>query len=86
MTGNVQPTMAQGKSYDLVIYGGTFSRSCGSHTGPKNGQISRSGRAFLIRLGGLTNRRGSGQTDIGNKQAIGGIARGIFYQNIRKHL
>lgn len=35
------------------------------------------------RLGGLTTG-GLGQTDIGNKQAIGGIAR-EFYRNIRQH-
>jgi hypothetical protein len=35
------------------------------------------------RLGGLTTG-GLGQTDIGNKQAVGGISR-EFYQNIRKY-
>jgi hypothetical protein len=35
------------------------------------------------RLGGLTTG-GLGATDIGNKQAIGGISR-EFYQNIKKY-
>src|SRR5665647_315329 len=35
------------------------------------------------RIGGLTTG-GLGQTDIGNKQAIGGIAR-EFYQNVKKY-
>jgi ribulose 1,5-bisphosphate synthetase/thiazole synthase len=68
--------------YDIVIYGGT---SAGISSAI---QASRLGRSVLIieptgRLGGLTTG-GLGQTDIGNKQAIGGIAR-EFYTNIRKY-
>jgi hypothetical protein len=68
--------------YDIVIYGGT---SAGISSAI---QASRLGRSVLIieptgRLGGLTTG-GLGQTDIGNKQAIGGIAR-EFYSNIMKY-
>jgi ribulose 1,5-bisphosphate synthetase/thiazole synthase len=69
-------------NYDIVVYGGT---SAGISSAI---QASRMGRKVLIiepsnRLGGLTTG-GLGQTDIGNKQAIGGIAR-EFYANIRKY-
>ncbi|WP_439481373.1 FAD-dependent oxidoreductase [Cyclobacterium plantarum] len=82
MTGNVRPTMAQTESYDLVIYGGTSAGVAAAI------QASRMDKSVVLiepssRLGGLTTG-GLGQTDIGNKQAIGGIAR-EFYQNIRKH-
>ncbi len=82
MTGLVQPTMAQGESYDLVIYGGTSAGVAAAI------QASRMDKSVVLiepsqRLGGLTTG-GLGQTDIGNKQAIGGISR-EFYQNIRKH-
>lgn len=51
-------------------------------------QSSRLGKTVILieptsRLGGLTTG-GLGQTDIGNKQAIGGISR-EFYQNIKKY-
>lgn len=51
-------------------------------------QASRLRKKVLLiepgqRIGGLTTG-GLGQTDIGNKQAIGGISR-EFYQNIRKY-
>jgi hypothetical protein len=66
----------------VVIYGGTSAGiSCAIQT-------ARLGRSVLLiepthRLGGLTTG-GLGQTDIGNKQVIGGIAR-EFYRNIKKH-
>ncbi len=68
--------------YDVVIYGGTSSGVAAAI------QASRSGHSVVVieptsRIGGLTTG-GLGQTDIGNKQAIGGIAR-EFYQNIRKY-
>lgn len=68
--------------YDIVVYGGT---SAGIAAGI---QASRMGRSVVLiepgsRLGGLTTG-GLGQTDIGNKQAIGGIAR-EFYRNIRRY-
>jgi hypothetical protein len=70
------------ENYDIVIYGGT---SAGISSAI---QASRLGRKVIIiepanRLGGLTTG-GLGQTDIGNKQAIGGIAR-EFYANIMKY-
>jgi hypothetical protein len=72
----------QTSAYDIVIYDGT---SAGVAAGI---QSSRMGRSVVIiepssRLGGLTTG-GLGATDIGNKQAIGGISR-EFYQNIKRH-
>jgi len=73
---------ADDKVYDLVIYGGTSSGVAAAV------QATRMGKSVVLvepsrRLGGLTSG-GLGQTDIGNKAAIGGIAR-EFYQAIRKH-
>jgi len=70
------------KSYDLVIYGGTSAGISAAI------QASRMGKTVVVieptnRIGGLTTG-GLGQTDIGNKQAIGGIAR-EFYQNVKKY-
>ena len=67
---------------DIVIYGGTAAGVSGAI------QAARQGSSVVLiepsnRLGGLTTG-GLGQTDIGNKQVIGGIAR-EFYQNIHKH-
>ncbi len=69
-------------TFDIVIYGGTSAGVAAAL------QSSRMGKSVVLiepsrRLGGLTTG-GLGQTDIGNKQAIGGISR-EFYQNIRKH-
>jgi hypothetical protein len=69
-------------NYDLVIYGGTSAGISAAI------QASRMGKTVVVieptnRIGGLTTG-GLGQTDIGNKQAIGGIAR-EFYQNVKKH-
>jgi hypothetical protein len=78
-----QESFNQGFSeYDLVIYGGTSAGVSAAI------QASRSGLSVVLieptgRIGGLTTG-GLGQTDIGNKQAIGGIAR-EFYQNVKKH-
>jgi hypothetical protein len=68
--------------YDLVIYGGT---SAGVVAGV---QAARQGlRAIVIEpsrhLGGLSSA-GLGATDIGNKAAIGGLAR-EFYRRVGKH-
>ncbi len=68
--------------YDIVIYGGTSAGISAAL------QSSRMGLSVILiepgnRIGGLTTG-GLGQTDIGNKQAIGGIAR-EFYQNVKKH-
>ncbi|RIJ49997.1 FAD-dependent oxidoreductase [Maribellus luteus] len=69
-------------SADVVIYGGTSAGISAAI------QTERSGKSVILieptnRLGGLTTG-GLGQTDIGNKQVIGGIAR-EFYQNIKTH-
>jgi len=69
-------------SADVVIYGGTSAGIAAAI------QSARLGKSVILiettnRLGGLTTG-GLGQTDIGNKQAIGGIAR-EFYRNIKKH-
>lgn len=68
--------------YDIVVYGGTSGGIAAAI------QAARLGKSVVLiepteRLGGLTTG-GLGQTDIGNKQAIGGISR-EFYQNIRKY-
>lgn len=70
------------KSYDIVVYGGTSAGITAAI------QSSRMGKTVLIiepsfRIGGLTTG-GLGSTDIGNKQAIGGISR-EFYQNIKTY-
>ncbi len=67
---------------DLVVYGGTSAGIAAAI------QASRMGKSVVLiepgeRLGGLTTG-GLGQTDIGNKHVIGGIAR-EFYQNIRQY-
>ncbi|EAR01265.1 FAD-dependent oxidoreductase [Maribacter sp. HTCC2170] len=69
-------------SADVVIYGGTSAGISAAI------QTARLGKSVILieptnRLGGLTTG-GLGQTDIGNKQVIGGISR-EFYQNIRKY-
>ncbi len=68
--------------YDLVIYGGTSAGIVAAV------QASRMGASVVVlepsnRIGGLTTS-GLGQTDIGNKAAIGGISR-EFYRRIRDH-
>jgi len=72
----------QSKNHDVVIYGGTSSGVAAAI------QSSRMGKSTVLieptnRIGGLTTG-GLGQTDIGNKQAIGGISR-EFYENIKKY-
>ena len=69
-------------SADIIIYGGTSAGISAAI------QSSRMGKSVVLieptqRIGGLTTG-GLGATDIGNKQAIGGISR-EFYQNIRKY-
>lgn len=68
--------------YDVVIYGGT---SAGIAAAVQTARMGK--RAVLIEpgrhLGGLT-AGGLGATDIGNKGAIGGIAR-EFYERIASH-
>ncbi len=76
------PTFGQATQHDIVIYGATSGGIAAAIQG------SRLGKSVLLieptqRIGGLTTG-GLGQTDIGNKQAIGGISR-EFYQNIRAY-
>jgi FAD-dependent oxidoreductase family protein len=68
--------------HDLVIYGGTSAGVAAAV------QARKMGKSVVLieptnRLGGLTTG-GLGQTDIGNKAAIGGLAR-EFYEDVRKH-
>ena len=76
------PVFGQNSSHDLVIYGATSAGIAAAI------QCSRMGRSVLLieptnHVGGLTTG-GLGATDIGNKQAIGGISR-EFYQNIKAY-
>lgn len=73
---------SQTKEYDIVIYGGTSAGIAAAI------QSSRMGKSVVMiepssRMGGLTTG-GLGQTDIGNKQVIGGISR-EFYEGIKKY-
>ncbi len=73
---------ADDSSYDVVVYGGTSAGIAAAV------QVKRMGGSVVVvepgrRIGGLTTG-GLGQTDIGNKAAIGGIAR-EFYQRVRKY-
>ncbi|MFY0652583.1 MAG: FAD-dependent oxidoreductase [Cyclobacteriaceae bacterium] len=68
--------------YDVVIYGGTSAGITAAI------QTVRMGKTAIVveqtsRLGGLTTG-GLGQTDIGNKAAIGGISR-EFYEGIKTY-
>src|SRR6187200_2349883 len=70
------------RSYDIVVYGGTSGGVAAAV------QAARMGKTVVLiepgkHLGGMTSG-GLGATDIGNKRAIGGVAR-EFYQRIRKH-
>lgn len=72
----------ESKPVDVVVYGGTSGGVAAAI------QVKRMGKSVVLieptkRLGGLTTG-GLGQTDIGNKAAIGGISR-EFYQRVRKH-
>ena len=79
-------TNCQNKSlqneYDLVVYGGTSGGIAAAI------QAKRMGKSVILiepgsRIGGLTTG-GLGQTDIGNKAAIGGFSR-EFYEAIKMH-
>ncbi len=68
--------------HDIVVYGGTSAGVVAAV------QARKMGKSVVLiepthRLGGLTSG-GLGQTDIGNKAAIGGLAR-RFYQAVREH-
>jgi hypothetical protein len=67
---------------DIVVYGCTASGIAAAV------QARRMGKSVMVieptgRIGGLTTG-GLGQTDIGNKSVIGGLAR-EFYRGIRRH-
>src|SRR5215217_3072246 len=69
-------------AYDVVIYGGTSAGIAAAI------QAARMGKTAVLieptqHLGGLTTG-GLGATDIGNKAAIGGLARD-FYHRIWQH-
>ncbi|WP_146391588.1 FAD-dependent oxidoreductase [Allorhodopirellula solitaria] len=69
-------------AYDVVVYGGTSAGIAAAV------QVKRMGGTVIViepsrRIGGLTTG-GLGQTDIGNKAAIGGIAR-EFYQRVHQY-
>lgn len=70
------------ETVDVVIYGGTSAGIAAAI------QSKRMGKSVVLiepsnHLGGLTTG-GLGQTDIGNKAAIGGISR-EFYRRVRNH-
>ncbi|MEX0883709.1 MAG: FAD-dependent oxidoreductase, partial [Cyclobacteriaceae bacterium] len=78
----MHPARGQNESFDIVIYGGTSAGVAAAI------QSSRMGKSVILiepsyHVGGLTTG-GLGATDIGNKQAIGGISR-EFYQNIKAY-
>ncbi len=75
-------TADETRQYDVVVYGGTSAGIAAAV------QVRRMGGSVVViepssRIGGLTTG-GLGQTDIGNKAAIGGVAR-EFYQRVRKY-
>ena len=79
---SVAPATEASLTYDIVIYGGTSSGIAAAV------QAKRMGKSVVVieptqRIGGLTTG-GLGQTDIGNKAAIGGVAR-EFYQAVHAH-
>jgi len=76
------PVWAAPRESDVVVYGGTSAGVAAAV------QAARMGKSVVLiepgkHLGGLTSG-GLGATDIGNKSAIGGLAR-EFYQRVRKH-
>ena len=80
LVGWTMPSEAdEPQTVDLVVYGGTSAGIAAAV------QAKRMGKSVIViqpsqRVGGLTTG-GLGQTDIGNKSAIGGIAR-EFYEDI----
>lgn len=76
------PTMADEKTYDVVIYGGTSAGVAAAV------QVKRMGRSVIVvspdkHLGGLTSG-GLGWTDSGRKEVVGGLARD-FYRLVKAH-
>src|SRR5438132_3123027 len=73
---------AADREYDIVVYGGTSGGISAAI------QAARMGCSVVLiepgkHLGGMTSG-GLGATDIGNKRAIGGIAR-EFYHRVAQH-
>jgi len=77
-----QTDNASSREVDICVYGGTASGVIAAYTARKAGKT-----ALLIEpgkyLGGMTTG-GLGQTDIGNKHAVTGLAR-LFYRRIGIH-
>jgi len=76
-----EPAAAE-QRHDVVVYGGSAAGIAAAV------QVRRQGGSVVViepgdRIGGLTTG-GLGQTDIGNKRAIGGLAR-EFYRRVRRH-
>jgi hypothetical protein len=76
------PTATTAPTWDVVVYGGT---SAGAAAAVQAARMEK--RVVLIEpsrhVGGLTSG-GLGRTDIGNKRAIGGIAR-EFYERVHRY-
>lgn len=75
--------MHQEKQYDMVIYGGTASGIAAAV------QAARMGKSVVViessqRIGGLTSG-GLGDTDVGMKQAVGGLALEFYQRVARKY-
>jgi monoamine oxidase len=83
VVGRSHPVFSQNiQNYDIVVYGATSTGISAAI------QSSRMGKKVILieptnRIGGLTTG-GLGQTDIGNKQAIGGLSR-EFYQQVKAY-
>jgi len=82
LAGPLAANSSADTGYDIVVYGGTSAGVVAAI------QAREMGKSVVLvepshRLGGLTSG-GLGQTDIGNKAAIGGLAR-QFYQAVREH-
>ena len=76
------PSAPAESQFDVVIYGGTSAGVAAAV------QTARMGKSVVLiepgrHVGGLTSG-GLGRTDIGNKRAIGGIAR-EFYQRVHRY-
>jgi FAD-dependent oxidoreductase family protein len=79
---HASPVTDAAEPYDIVVYGGTSAGVAAAV------QAVRMGKSVVLiepgrHLGGLTTG-GLGATDIGNKEAIGGIAR-EFYRRLGRH-
>ena len=71
-----------GNRHDVVVYGGSAGGIAAAV------QVKRQGKSVVVlepgrRIGGLTTG-GLGQTDIGNKHVVGGLAR-EFYERIKRY-